>query len=263
MSTPFAMVPVEACMDPRLTKMQLRLLICLLSFRAKNTDTIWPKRSSISERCGYTESVVSRVTSQLVDLGWLVKVGRGGFSKSCEYRITVPELVTVDENNGDQSGNGNQSGNPEETCGLEAVDKSVDSGVVEGHNSDHFGNGYHFGNGDQTDTNNGDQSGNKTVTSLVRGNKQTMNRPITDHSPATTTREAQSAKIAFPIFEDFMPSLKTVETLQDAGVTPDFLDVYLPRFITYWQDSGKVHLSWDSVFLEQCQKQFDKEWQPA
>lgn len=93
----FAVVPLEVATDDRLTKMQLRVLIALLSFRAKNTDTVWPKRSSLAKRCGYNERTISKVTTQLVNLGWLEKTGKGGYSQSCHYRITVPELDTVPE----------------------------------------------------------------------------------------------------------------------------------------------------------------------
>ena len=96
-SPPFAIVPVEVCLDDRLTKMQLRVLIALLSFRAKGSDVVWPKRSKISERCGYKENVISRVTTDLCKLGWLEKSGKGGFSSSCNYRLTVPESVRVTE----------------------------------------------------------------------------------------------------------------------------------------------------------------------
>lgn len=91
----FAMVPLEVCQDSRLTKMQLRVLVALLSFRNKNSDTLWPKRETLAERCGYSINNVSKVTSQLVDLGWLVKTGKGGFSKASQYRVTVPELDRV------------------------------------------------------------------------------------------------------------------------------------------------------------------------
>ena len=85
--------------------MQLRVLIALLTFRAKNTDTVWPKRETLSERCGYHVNNISKVTRDLVNLGWLEKVGKGGFSKSSVYKIIVPESlntltepVTVEEN---------------------------------------------------------------------------------------------------------------------------------------------------------------------
>lgn len=91
----FAMVPLEVCADPRLTKMQIRVLIALLSFRSKNTDTVWPKRQTLAERCGYSAGTVSKVTAQLVDLGWLKKDGNGGRSKANHYRVTVPDLDKV------------------------------------------------------------------------------------------------------------------------------------------------------------------------
>lgn len=93
----FSIAPIEICLDDRLTKMQIKVLLALLSFRSKNTDTVWPKRETLSERCGYCPAVISRVTTQLVALGWLEKVGGGGYSKSCVYRITVPDLKTVTE----------------------------------------------------------------------------------------------------------------------------------------------------------------------
>jgi len=99
-----AIVPAEVALDARLTKMQLRVLIALLTFRAKNTDTVWPKRETLAKRCGYHVNNISKVTKELVALGWLEKEGKGGFSKSTQYRITVPdqfitltEPVTVEE----------------------------------------------------------------------------------------------------------------------------------------------------------------------
>lgn len=93
--TIFSIVPIDVCSDDRLTKMQIKVLIALLSFRNKNTDTCFPKRKALSDRCGYTEQTISKVTKQLVDLGWLQKEGSGGYSSPCRYKITVPELETV------------------------------------------------------------------------------------------------------------------------------------------------------------------------
>lgn len=95
--SPFSIVPVEAAFDHRLTAMQYRVLISILSFRNKNTDTCYPKRESIAARCGYSVGNVSKVTAQLVDMGWLRKVGRGGRSMPTTYQVTVPETVSNPE----------------------------------------------------------------------------------------------------------------------------------------------------------------------
>lgn len=89
----FSIVPIDVCADYRLTLEQMRVLIALLSFRAKNTDCVWPKRQQISERCGGMHiNNISAATAALEKLGWLEKVGRGGKSKPTEYRITVPDI---------------------------------------------------------------------------------------------------------------------------------------------------------------------------
>jgi hypothetical protein len=82
--------------------MQYRVLIAILSFRNKNSDTCYPKRESIAKRCGYSIANVSRVTAQLVELGWLEKVGKGGRSAPSTYRVTVPETVAEPETVADQ-----------------------------------------------------------------------------------------------------------------------------------------------------------------
>lgn len=96
----FALVPVEVLADRRLTQEQMRVLIALLSFRAKNTDLVWPGRDALGERAGGMHPAnVSKATSALVKLGWLEKDGNGGRSQSCCYRIIVPNLenLSIDE----------------------------------------------------------------------------------------------------------------------------------------------------------------------
>ena len=90
----FSIVPIEIALDSRLSKNHIRVLITLLSFRAKNTDTVWPSRAKMAARCGLPESRISQITTSLCDLGWLEKEGKGGFSKSTRYKITVPTTVT-------------------------------------------------------------------------------------------------------------------------------------------------------------------------
>lgn len=91
--TIFAIVPVAAFLDKRLTLKQLRVLGALLSFRSKSSNTVWPSREAIAERCGMHLSSISTATSALERLGWLVKEGKGGFSKASRYTITVPHTV--------------------------------------------------------------------------------------------------------------------------------------------------------------------------
>ncbi|CAN0493581.1 unnamed protein product, partial [Discosporangium mesarthrocarpum] len=93
----FAIVPVEVALDDRLGKMHIKVLIAVLSIRDRKADTVWVKREKIAQRCGYNEQTVSKVTSQLVELGWMEKMGRGGFSKPCEYRIKIPDFNAIEQ----------------------------------------------------------------------------------------------------------------------------------------------------------------------
>lgn len=95
--TIFSIVPIEVWADKRLTLEQMRVLGALLSFRAKNTDTVWPKREQIAERCGMHITNISTATTALCNLGWLVKDGSGGNGRATRYKITVPDLETVAE----------------------------------------------------------------------------------------------------------------------------------------------------------------------
>lgn len=93
--TMFSIMPIEVFSDRRLTLQHIRVLGTLLSFRAKNTNVVWPSRNEIAARCGMHPSNISAATSDLVKLGWIEKDGKGGFSKASRYKITVPELETT------------------------------------------------------------------------------------------------------------------------------------------------------------------------
>lgn len=90
----FAVVPLEVVQDRRLTLEQTRVLVALFSFRNKVTNTVWPSRAAIAERTGMHPSNISSATTALVNLGWLVKEGTGGYSKSTRYTLCVPELLS-------------------------------------------------------------------------------------------------------------------------------------------------------------------------
>ena len=94
---PFAKMPIEVFLDHRLTLKQIRVLGAILSF-AGSDGQAHPKRKAISERCGMTKENVSRATTQLCELGWLTKVGAGGYSMPSSYQVTVPDFTkTVPE----------------------------------------------------------------------------------------------------------------------------------------------------------------------
>lgn len=89
----FSIIPIEAAIDSRLTKNHYRVLIALLSFRSKSTNVVWPSRELLAERCGLPITRISEITSSLCALGWLEKTGKGGFSKSTRYTVTVPNII--------------------------------------------------------------------------------------------------------------------------------------------------------------------------
>lgn len=88
----FAVVPVEVWSDKRLTLEQLRVLGALLSFCGPDRQC-FPSRDEISKRSGVHIANVSSATTALEHLGWLTKVGKGGFSKVSRYSIHVPETL--------------------------------------------------------------------------------------------------------------------------------------------------------------------------
>lgn len=91
----FSVVPIEVALDHRLTLRHVRVLIALFSFRSKTTNTVWPKRQTLADRCGFPLTRISTITTELASLGWLEKVGTGGRNAPSRYRLTVPDLVTV------------------------------------------------------------------------------------------------------------------------------------------------------------------------
>jgi hypothetical protein len=91
---PFAIVPIEAFFDSRLTLTQLRVLGALLSFRNRSTGIVFPGRDAIAARTGLPLTKISTTTTQLVALGWLTKTGCGGRSSPCAYEVTTPIAVS-------------------------------------------------------------------------------------------------------------------------------------------------------------------------
>jgi hypothetical protein len=137
----FSIVPIEAFLDKRLTLEQLRVLGALFSFRAKNTDTVWPTRAQIAQRCGMHPSNISHATTELVKLGWLQKDGAGGFSKATRYRISVPETVACSATVA-ESTTVAYSATP--TVAHSATTTVADSATRKEHNQEHTNRTDHF-----------------------------------------------------------------------------------------------------------------------
>jgi len=89
----FSIVPIEVITDRRLTLWQTKVLIALFSFRNKTTNTVFPSRQVLAERTGLHVNNISTTTTELAELGWLVKLGKGGFSKATRYELQVPDFL--------------------------------------------------------------------------------------------------------------------------------------------------------------------------
>jgi len=82
--------PLEALTDALLTDPERRVLLALFSYRGKNTDTVWPRLETLSERANIKDKTrVSKLTTSLVEKGWLTKKKRG-FTGGNVYTLIVP-----------------------------------------------------------------------------------------------------------------------------------------------------------------------------
>ena len=89
----FAAIPLEVLADHRLSHRQLRVLLALYSFKAKDSAEVWPKRQTLAARCGLPLTRISQVTTELQALGWLSKIGAGGCSCPTHYTLTIPQTL--------------------------------------------------------------------------------------------------------------------------------------------------------------------------
>lgn len=80
---------------------------------------------------------------------------------------------------------------------------------------------------------------------------------------STTTTTARATLVvdnsaAIHMHSDWRPTGDCVQACFDQGVTPEFIDEYLPRWRMFWIERGDQRATWNAVFLEQCAKEFDK-----
>jgi len=215
--------------------MQLRMLICLLSFRAKNTDTVWPSRDELSERSGYSPSVCSRVTTQLVELGWLEKHQRGR-KRSAVYKVTVPDLDTVSD-------------------GKSVTTPVTGTGNV---NSDQFGNSDQIGNGDQDEPETVTTPDTKQLPNWSQPYEHTKNIPGTDQCNTTSgehpifsqhVTQSASTRTIIIMSPDWRPSEHVFEKLDfERKIPRHFAEQQLAGFVLYHDKTSNRHGAFDSKF---------------
>jgi hypothetical protein len=222
------------------------MLICLLSFRAKNTDTVWPSRDELSERSGYSPSVCSRVTTQLVELGWLEKHQRGR-KRSAVYKVTVPDLDTVSDGKSvtnavtdEMTANSDQSGNSKEPL-----------------NSDQTGNSDQTSNSDQNEPKTVTSPDTKQLPDRSQPYEHTNNIPRTDQCntpgtehPVFTQSERPSTRDRVSMNPDWKPSDHVFTMLAQRAITEEFARDQLDGFVLFHSGKSDRQGAFDSRFLK-------------
>lgn len=219
----FSIMPIEAFMDDRLTKTDLRVLGAILSWRNKNTNLMWPKREKIAERCNLPLCKISTSTTHLVALNWLEKEGDGGRSRSSQYKLTVPDIliktltdsVTVTES--------------------VTVTKQVTETLTD--------------------------SVTKTVTDSVRGikhkeeQKEEQKVTLVDN---TDSAKKEAKQVKAKIKADWMPSDRCYELAFKAGIERSFVNGLIDEFILYWDERGDKRNGWDAAFLGHAKRENER-----
>ena len=115
-------LPPEILTDERLGLRQMRVLMAIFSWRKSNTNLARVSRAMLAERTDYPVDKISAITTSLVKLGWIEKVGNGGKSQWSEYRVLDLQDVVRNDVNPTQKGEGLETVNPtQKREGLEAV----------------------------------------------------------------------------------------------------------------------------------------------
>jgi hypothetical protein len=126
MDTHFAMIPLAAIADNRLTLRMLKTFAAICSFRKSADDfSVQAGRDEIAKHCGLHPSIISTATTELERIGWLEKKGIGGRSMKTTYRITPPETVAQSETVTDSETVSNSVTVTESETVTESVSKTV------------------------------------------------------------------------------------------------------------------------------------------
>lgn len=90
-------IPTAALLDERLTRLDMRVLLALSSFRNHEHSAVWPSRASVAQRAGVHVTSVSKSTARLERFGWIKKEGGGGFCQPATYVLCAAQGVVPDD----------------------------------------------------------------------------------------------------------------------------------------------------------------------
>ena len=92
--------------------------------------------------------------------------------------------------------------------------------------------------------------------SAVRSDTEQLSQPLPNAHQTTVDSSPPSAK---SIGTSWQPQADTLRQLAQLGVTDQFARQQIPQFVTYWHSRNVPHHSWESKFI----KEVWREWQKA
>ena len=90
----FSALPQPVLIDTRLKDRDRRLLAAFYLIAGRGNVIYNKTRKELGRLAGMAEDVVTRISTRLVQFGWLKKSGNGGRSQSAVYELTVPDQFT-------------------------------------------------------------------------------------------------------------------------------------------------------------------------
>ena len=242
----FSLVPLEINLDRRLTWEQARVLIALLSFRNRVTNTCWPSRAELAERACLHVSNASAATTALAELGWLEKSPAPG-GKGVQYTLTIPAHLA------EQATDGKPNRLP--TPSRIGYSPIADSATRNIPRTDQ----------EQTKEQTNDdadarasQTEDKRPRGASRGGQGGQNgepaKPV--ERKRKTAPKPKSAMTA-----DWQPDAKLWDDLATLGIDRDFAQALLPEFRRYWEEerAGEERPGWNRTFLAHVQRNWRRE----
>ena len=271
----FSLVPLEINLDRRLTWEQARVLIALLSFRNRVTNTCWPSRAELAERACLHVSNVSAATTALAELGWLEKSPAPG-GKGVQYTLTIPAHLAEQATDGKPnrlptpsrigySPLAEQATVAEQATGGKPIRLPTPSRIGYSPIADSATRNIPRTDQEQTKEQTNDdadarasQTEDKRPRGASRGGQGGQNgepaKPV--ERKRKTAPKPKSAMTA-----DWQPDAKLWDDLATLGIDRDFAQALLPEFRRYWEEerAGEERPGWNRTFLAHVQRNWRRE----